>query len=350
MLGSAGCGAAMAADNVSQSAAGPAGLAAAASWRIVKTVKGTSSLSPSFTAIAATSAHSAWAFESTSAKPVAWRLSGSAWQRVAFPGRSGDTVTAAGASSPDNVWAFSSVVGGSSRAIAWNGARWTVVRRFSQAPIEGALVLGRRDVWAFGGGTWHFNGTSWTRYPSVPTLTAASVLGATSIWAVGGTVAAHWDGRGWSKMSLARVLPRPALLCYRPSADGVYAQSPRSVWVVGAANCVDDGGPFVMLHYDGKQWRRVALLSSYGVPTALVPDGFGGLWIATIVVFPGLFTMLHYTGGHLRVATMPLPSYRMTVNALAHVPYTTLTLGGGASYAALNPGLNPSAIILRYGS
>jgi hypothetical protein len=31
----------MAADNVSQSAAGPAGLATAASWRIVKTIKGT---------------------------------------------------------------------------------------------------------------------------------------------------------------------------------------------------------------------------------------------------------------------------------------------------------------------
>jgi hypothetical protein len=159
MLGLAGCGAAMAADNVSQPA-GPASLAAAASWRIVKTVKGTSSLSPSFTAIATTSAHDAWAFESTSAKPVAWRLTGSAWQRVAFPGRSGDTVTAAGASSPDNVWAFTSDFGGFSRAIAWNGAAWTVVRRFSQAAIEGALVLGRRDVWAFGGGTWHFNGTS----------------------------------------------------------------------------------------------------------------------------------------------------------------------------------------------
>jgi hypothetical protein len=221
--------------------------------------------------------------------------------------------------------------------------------RLSQA-IEGALVLGRRDVWAFGGGTWHFNGTSWTRYPSVPTLTAASALGATSIWAVGGTVAAHWNGRAWSKMSLARVLPRPVLLCPRPSADGVYAQSPRNVWVVGAANCPDDGGPFVMLHHDGKQWWRVALLSSYGEPTALVPDGFGGLWIATIVVLPGFFTMLHYTGGHLRVATMPLPSSRMTVNALAHVPHTALTLGGGASFAAFNPGLNPSAIILRYGA
>jgi hypothetical protein len=349
MLGLAGCGAAMAADNVSQPA-GPASLAAAASWRIVKTVKGTSSLSPSFTAIAATSAHDAWAFESTSAKPVAWRLTGSAWRRVAFPGRSGDTITAAGASSPGNVWAFTSDFGGFSRAIAWNGARWTVVRRFRQAAIEGALVLGRRDVWAFGGGTWHFDGTSWTRYPSVPTLTAASALGAASIWAVGGTVAAHWNGRAWSKMSLARVLPRPSLLCPGPSADGVYAQSPRNVWVVGAANCLDDGGPFVMLHYDGKQWRRVALLPSYGEPAALVPDGFGGLWIATIVVFPGFFTMLHYTGGHLRAATMPLPSSQMRVNALAHVPHTAVTFGAGVSSSAFNPGVNPSAIIVRYGA
>ena len=150
-------------------------------------------------------------------------------------------------------------------------------------------------------------------------------------------------------LSLARVLPRPAQLCAQPSADDVYAQSPRSVWVVGAANCQDERGPFAMLHYDGRQWTRVALLSRYGEPFAIVPDGFGGLWIPTVAGFPGDFTMLHYTGGRLRAATMPLPSSRMRVWALAHVARTAVTFGAGVSFAAFNPGLNPSAIILRYG-
>ena len=183
----------------------------------------------------------------------------------------------------------------------------------------------------------------------MPELTAASALNAYSIWAVGGTVAAHWNGRTWTKMSLARVLPRPAPLCPQPSADDVYAQSPRSVWVVGAANCQDERGPFVMLHFNGRQWTRVALLSRYGVPTAMVPDGFGGLWIPTIAGSPGDFTMLHYTGGHLRVAAMPVPASRLRVWALAHVARATVTFGAGSSFSASNPGLNPSAIILRYG-
>ena len=138
-LGITGCGAAIAADNLSRPAAGQV---TGASWRIIKTVKGTASSAPAFTAITATGAQQAWAFETTSSRPVAWRLTGAAWQRVPFPGRAGDTVMAAGATGPDNVWAFTSLPSGSSRALAWNGNNWRVIRQFNQT-ISGALVLGR---------------------------------------------------------------------------------------------------------------------------------------------------------------------------------------------------------------
>jgi hypothetical protein len=330
-----GGGAAIAAGTASPPAGQPvhatsqAGQVTGAAWQIVKTVEGTASSAPVFTAITATSTHDAWAFESTSSKPVAWRLTGSVWNRAAFPGRTGETVIAAGASSPDNVWAFTLVPGGSGRALAWNGRSWAVVRQFRNA-VSGALVLGRHDVWVFGQsfppgsglGTWHYNGASWQQYKSVPMLRAASALSASNIWAVGGTIAAHWNGRAWSKTSLARLLPRPTPLSL-PSADSVYAQSPRDVWVVGAAHFQDERGPFVMLHYNGTRWQRVALLSRYGAPLAIVPDGFGGLWIPTIYGVPGDFTMLHYSGGHLLAVKMPLPPSKLTVQTLAHVAHTT---------------------------
>jgi len=59
--------------------------------------------------------------------------------------------------------------------------------------------------------------------------------------------------------------------------------------------------------------------------------------------------MLHYTGGHLRAAAMPVPASQPRVWALAHVARPAVTFGAGVSFAAFNPGLNPSAIILRYG-
>ncbi|MFI5068837.1 MAG: hypothetical protein ACHP9Z_33330, partial [Streptosporangiales bacterium] len=67
-------------------AAALAATAAPASWKIVKTVLGNNS--PSFDAVTATGPHSAWAFESTSSKPAAWRLSGSRWTQVRSPARS----------------------------------------------------------------------------------------------------------------------------------------------------------------------------------------------------------------------------------------------------------------------
>ena len=73
-------------------------------------------------------------------------------------------VTAAGSTSASNVWAFTAQAS-ASRALRWNGARWTLVRDFPQA-AGSALVLGPADVWAFGQpgaaggglGTWHYTG------------------------------------------------------------------------------------------------------------------------------------------------------------------------------------------------
>jgi len=218
-----------------------------------------------------------------------------------------------------------------------------VVRQFRQV-IGSGLVLGPRDVWVFGEpyvpgnglGTWHYNGRSWTRFASVGALTTASALSPASIWAVGGKTAAHWNGSRWTLMSLAKVLPRDTLLCYS-RATAVYAVSASNVWAAGMGGCENRGrAPLVLLHFNGTTWQRVLLTYRYGQPYQVVPDGSGGLWIPVITGFqPPTFTLLHYSGGHLRPVPLPLPGsgLRMTV---AHAPGSTVTFGAGAFYNTAN--------------
>jgi len=316
-----------------------AGRAGPAGWRIVTTVHGTNM--PQFLSLAVTSTRSAWAFAQTTGTPAVWRLRGGAWGQVPFPGRAGEQVLAAGVPAADNVWAFGSLRQGSGRALRWDGTGWAVAGQFSKV-IGSGLVLGPGDVWVFGEpyvpgnslGTWHDNGRSWTRFGSVGALTAASALSPDSIWAVGEKTAAHWNGSRWSLTSLASLLPRDTALCHG-IATAVYAASATSVWAAGAGMCdtVNFGRhPLVLLHFDGTAWRRVLLTYRYGQPDQVVPDGSGGLWIPVITGFnPPIFTLLHYSAGHLRPVPLPLPGseIRMTV---AHVPGSAVTFGAGTDY------------------
>ncbi|MGI8449707.1 MAG: hypothetical protein ACR2MP_21515, partial [Streptosporangiaceae bacterium] len=328
------------------------GTGAAASGRIIKTNRGRGL--PGITAVTATSPDHAWAFASTLARPVAWRLTCRRWAAVPSPGQAGDLVTAAASSARDNVWAFTARPAGAGQALRWDGRRWVTVRRFAQA-IGDAVVLGPADVWVFGQplslgrlGAWHYTGRTWRRYPAAGALTGGSALGPDSIWAVGGKTAAHWNGHTWSRTSLARVLPRNTQFC-RPSADKVLARSATDVWAVGAGHCQDERGPFYLLHFNGSRWRLVSQSARYGEPLQVVPDGSGGLWIPAVAGFPGTFAMLHYTGGHLQRAMLPLPGTRLTVDAVAHVPGSAVTFGGGGSHPAGQAGTKQSAVILRYG-
>ena len=335
--------------------AGPGHAAPGAAWRVVKTVRAASM--PQFQSLAVTSATSAWAFAQTSGTSAAWRLQGGTWSQAPFPGRAGGQVLAAGASAADNVWAFESLPQGSGRALRWDGTRWTVARQFTKV-IMGGLVLGPRDVWVFGSpsvpgnglGTWHYNGSSWTRFPAAGGLTTASALSPSSIWAVGGTSAAHWNGSRWTLTSLAGLLPPDTLRCH-PVLTAIYAASATSVWAAGAGMCdtVHFGRhPFVLLHFNGTSWQRVTLINTYGEPFQVIPDGSGGLWIPVLTGFPGTFTLLHRSaGGSLQPAPLPEPgsSFRMSV---ARVPGSAVAFGAGALYNTA--GVSVEGLILKYGS
>ena len=323
----------------------------AASWHIVKRVH--SGGSGDVTAVVAVGKTGGWAFNGISG-PTAWERSGNTWTRVAFPGRSGEEVVAAGASSASNVWAFTDG-GTTGRALRWNGHRWAAEASFG-APVGGAVVLGPNNVWVFGQpgppalGTWHYNGHTWAKVRSGHGLDGGSGLSADDVWAFAGTRVAHWNGRAWTRTSVAGLLPAKQEL-NDPAVVGVAALAGNNVYAIGSGNAEDEGGPTVVLHYNGHTWSKVAE-GSFGVGTSPVQqvsaDGHGGLWIP-MPGFDGRRSyLLHYSAGHLTQAALPGGAARIDVESVSHIPGTAQVLGGGFRHAAGNPGTGVVAVILQY--
>jgi hypothetical protein len=338
--------------------AGPAQAmpAKAATWHIVKQVH--SGAAGDFTALVATGKSTGWAFNGNSlaapTRPTAWKRSGSSWTRESFPGKRGEEVVAAGATSPKDVWAFTDV-GVGSRVLRWNGHTWSVVKTFGQ-PIGGASVAGGQDVWVFGQpeinqrlGIWHYNGHRWSRLST--SLAGGSALSATSVWAFRGTSVYHYDGHKWARTRVARLLPKNNGL-NNPVVTGIDAQSAHNVYAIGNGQAEDEGGPIVVLHYNGQRWTKVAegLFGDGTQPSQQIsPDGRGGLWMP----MPGFggepSYVVHYSGGKLTPAALPHGAQGIDVESIANIPGSTEMLGGGFTHKRENPGLGVVAVILQYG-
>jgi hypothetical protein len=324
---------------------------AAASWKIVKTTH--QSGAPIFTAITASSLSHAWAFEGLQAgtsKPIEWSLSGSTWTKVSFPGHSREEVTAAGSTSASDAWTITSN-GSKSRALRWNGSGWTATGSFN-ADLGNVTVISPTDVWAFDslfsgpGGAWHYNGHSWS--PDGSGLFGGSALSSHSVWAFGATKVAHWNGHAWSRTSVKSLLPPDSELNVS-GLTGIYAQSSNSVWATGSGFTMDEGGPTVLLHYNGHNWSRVAEVGSDDeVAQSVIPDGHGGLWIPVPSSEGRPFVLLHYSGGHLRTTALPVSGNKLNVLDLAAVPHSTSAFGAGFTHQAGNPGLGIAGAILEY--
>jgi hypothetical protein len=333
----------------------PAAVAApvsALSWHIVKRVNYNGS-NGVFTAVTAAGRHGGWAFEGYS-RATAWERNGSTWTQVPFPSQDNEMVVAATASSATNVWAFTQKFG-LSRALRWNGQRWTVMRSFSRA-IGGAVVLSPSDVWVFGTpdlpgvdlGAWHYNGRTWSRVASGQGLEGGSGRSARDIWAFDGADVAHWNGSVWSRTSVAALLPAKQLL-NDPALTGIYEQSGHSVYAIANGRAQDEGGPLVILHWNGSVWSKVADGSfGFGTLQQFAPDGRGGLWLPMPGAGGQKSYLLHYSDGRLTQAALPGGPDRITVDTVALIPGTTELLGGGETHASSDEGTGVVGVVLEY--
>ncbi|HEY0935484.1 MAG TPA: hypothetical protein VGD91_17280 [Trebonia sp.] len=332
-----------------QPAAGPA-------WRVVKTVK--TDDSGQFTALAVTGKTTAWAFDGLgfTSRATAWRENGSTWTKTTFPSLSGEEVVAAGAAAPKNVWAFTRNLSGASRVLRWNGSAWSAVKTFPHA-IAGATVVSGHDVWVYGQaavpgepalGTWFYNGTKWTRVS--PSFQGGSALSDKNVWAFSGTSLEHWTGARWVATPVKSLLPaRNPRGLNDPAVTGVLALSAGNVYAFGNGDAEDEGGPLVVLHYNGSAWSKVASGQFGSGPEPQVSsDGKGGLWLPMDGGAGGTSCLVHYANGKLARAALPVSAPAITVGAVARVPGTAQQLAGGFTHAAGNRGLKVAAVLLRY--
>lgn len=153
----AGAGTASAGTGGPATTARAAAAASAPRWRIVKTVNG--GASSDFTAVVASSQTTGWAFSGTgfagAPAPVAYEHTGASWaawtRYGGFPGKTGEKVVAAAATSATDVWAASEIsspstsLPGSGRVFHWDGRTWTVVATFGK-PAGGLAVREPRDA------------------------------------------------------------------------------------------------------------------------------------------------------------------------------------------------------------
>jgi len=329
-------------------------------WHVVKAVG--SGVTGDFTAVVATGKTTGWAFDGNpiaapTSGAAAWERSGSTWKRVPFPAQTNEEVVAASATSTSDVWAFTEDLtpSGQSRVLRWNGHHWSVAKTFTDL-IGSASVVAANDVWVFGQpgvierlGAWHYNGRTWSQVSK--SAEGGSALAANNVWAFSGTRVLHWNGRAWANTSVAKLLP-PATQFNDPMLTGIYAASADSVYAVGNGDLEDDGGPMVLLHYNGARWDKVAAGNfGYGTEPSqqISPDGSGGLWLPMPGYDGQRSYLVHYSAGKLSKAALPTSAADITVESVAHVPGTTQELAGGFTHAKDDPELDVTGVLLASG-
>lgn len=136
-----------------------------------------------------------------------------------------------------------------------------------------------------------------------------------SLWATGSTggdpdtvmVVAHLTGRSWTITPIARFLPGLGSELCVPDVTAISAQGTGSLWAAGGSDCAAGKGQVrAVLHYAAGSWTKQAYNGDAGQAYSMAPDGAGGLWISTMLGWPGSGGMLRLAGGQFTSWRLPL--------------------------------------------
>jgi len=213
--------------------------------------------------------------------PEIERRTGGRWVPVPLSSIPGlhSWIAAASAASANDIWAVTSLGGA---VLHWDGRTWAAASRggwLAGTQFTGISAVAPGSVWLFGtrgkhhpgAGTWHWDGTRWTRVRGIAGgIRQASAASAAGIWAIGrtgGTMSALFrlGGGSWHRLA-----PR-ALAGFRYS--DVVAFSPVNVWVAGSV-----AGTPKLGHFNGTGWTRLAMPGRVAA-TGICRNGRGGLWV-----------------------------------------------------------------------
>jgi hypothetical protein len=360
-------------------AASPAAAPPAAStpgWRIVRvlpnaTVGGLSAVGPRDAWLAGDACASSQCDRGT---VIVRHWDGTAWRAVTPPKAYIDSALDQGAgpviaTSASNAWVFAGRGTQSveyTDALHWTGKGWAAPVRLNTA-IEAAIAPSATQVWAFGAGTAvgqsgyvaHFNGRTWSHGSFPFTGTAVGATSASDVWAGGSFGFAssgpqlgieHWNGRAW------RAAPLPSLglptgggpVSVIAFVVGVAALTPRDAWAdIAVFGGIGGNVPgTVVLHWNGRAWKRVAFPYGGNASAPVVSDGHGGIWLAG---FEGSGPasrqwFYHYAGGRWSRAAAPKEQGQQPlVLSLSWIPGTRSLWAIGLDSA------DDGSSILKYG-
>jgi hypothetical protein len=284
----------------------------------------------SFTEIAAINKANIWAVgdlwnkkDNFIFQPFIRHFADGGWRTVTIPGSPKFESDQVSASAADNVWVFGLTPSrvAHSAAYRYDGSRWHKIPVPAETYLQDAVVLGPRNVWAFGSsGTifapgssvsasvFHWNGTKWRGYSVAHDnlLGGASISAsaASNVWIAGAVragsvekaVAYRWNGTGWHNAGLPRVLT---------DTPGVSAISPANVWI-GWNTTIRSH----VKHWDGHHWRTLTIPANVDANTSnVVPDGKGGYWFGSAAILTGSTwtsePIIEATGGFGSVVRIP---------------------------------------------
>ena len=190
-------------------------------WRVVAVI-GPSNQAVTGT-VSAGSGEDAWSVWTGTAFTAVDRLQGTRWSRVPLPAALtgyARSAVAFGGDSATDFWLFSSRT--ATRAVRFADGRWTlqpipswVLQRQSGGgrPSVSVAVFAPDNVWVFGleAGAYaaHYNGRGWSkvRLPAVPD--EVSAVSADDIWSLHANQAWHWNGGTWTAGRIPRAAWNP---------------------------------------------------------------------------------------------------------------------------------------------
>ncbi|MBF6613969.1 MAG: S-layer homology domain-containing protein [Chloroflexi bacterium] len=252
---------------------------------------------------------------------------GSTWQVVPSPNTEPSDINAlysVAVITSDDVWAFGSFDRNSINKILverWDGTQWSIMPVPNiniDTILFASVALGSNDIWVVGGDftgtrnetfTMHWDGVQWSIVPSPsPGQTdnvfyGVTALASNDVWAAGyafttgglpRTLIEHWDGSAW------QVVPSPNMLNKGNTLEGMGAIAPDDVWAVGYSlqGSTLDYEP-VVEHWDGTQWRIVALPPVEGGGALLGVSGVAStdVWaVGLTYAYPEVPLALHWNG------------------------------------------------------
>lgn len=241
----------------------------------------------------------AWAVGSTgqlpSRKPVILRWNGAGWARQASPINFSPTdVAGAG---PRKAWAIG-YSGLSPVAVHWNGnrwrsvafpVRWQIPTQLAASPDGTAYAVTGLDISAGGPSTvLRWNGRGFVKVNNVPagvSVVSVDVRAKNDVWLAGTSSATglgvtglvlHWNGRQWRRFVTPGNMGTPG---NQAVLQRIVAGSANNVYVLRASQRAQTTN--ALLHWNGTRWST-AITPLNRAAVGLSLDGAGGAWVLPI--------------------------------------------------------------------